>query len=165
MDLHGVNSLIIPKLVQLPQIEELLETVSSSKPRYLTTFDIFSAFYQIGLHEESRDLTSFTGPDGRRWRYTRTPMGMSNSPSALNLLLCNIFSDKSRFHSVACYVDDILVYSNDWDSHIQQLELALKNLHENRILCSPMKTEIGFAEVEYLGHRLSAESVRILRSA
>jgi len=86
-------------------------------------------------------------------------MGMSNSPSALNLLLSTIFSDKSRFHSLACYVDDILVYSND--SHIQQLELALKTLHENCISCSPTKTEIGFAEVEYLGHRLSAESVRI----
>ena len=65
VDLRGVNSLIIPKLVQLPQIEELLETVSFSKLRHLTTFYILSAFYQIGLHEESRDLTSFTGPDGR----------------------------------------------------------------------------------------------------
>jgi len=53
------------------------------------------------------------------------------------------------------------VYSNDWNSHIQHLELVLKTLHENRISCSPTKTEIGFAEVEYLGHRLSAESVRI----
>jgi len=161
VDLRGVNSLIIPKLVQLPQIEELLETVSSSKPRYLTTFDILSAFYQIGLHEESHDLTSFTGPDGRCWRYTRAAMGMSNTQSALNLLLPNIFSDKSRFHSLVCYVDDILVYSNNWNDHIQQLELSLKTLQENRISCSPMKTKIGFAEVEYLGHRRSAESVRI----
>jgi len=37
VDLRGVNSLIIPKLVQLPQIEELLETVTSSKPRFLIT--------------------------------------------------------------------------------------------------------------------------------
>jgi len=124
-------------------------------------YDILSAFYQIGLSEESRDLTSFTGPNGRRWRYTRAPMGMANSPSALNLLISTIFSDKSRFHSLACYVDDILIYSNDWNDHMRQLELALNSLQENRISCSPMKTEIGFAEVEYLGHRLSAESVRI----
>jgi len=39
VDLRGVNSLIIPKLVQLPQIEELLETVTSSKPRFLSTMD------------------------------------------------------------------------------------------------------------------------------
>jgi len=62
VDLRGVNSLIIPKLVQLPQIEELLETVISSKPQYLSTIVILSAFYQM----ESCDLTSFTGPDGRR---------------------------------------------------------------------------------------------------
>jgi len=88
-------------------------------------------------------------------------MGLSNSPSQLNLIISNIFCDKSRFHSLACYVDDILIYSNDWNAHLQQLELALQTLKENNISCSPMKTEIGFAEVEYLGHRLSAETVRI----
>jgi len=62
---------------------------------------------------------------------------------------------------LACYVDDILIYSNDWNAHLQQLELAFQTLKENNILCSPTKTEIGFAEVEYLGHRLSAETVRI----
>jgi len=58
-------------------------------------------------------------------------------------------------------VDNILIFSKDWKAHLQQLELALKTLHENRILCSPTKTEIGYQEVEYLGHRLSTESIRI----
>ena len=40
VDLRGINSLIIPQLVQLPQIEELLDTVTAKKtsvsdvPRY-----------------------------------------------------------------------------------------------------------------------------------
>jgi len=91
VDLRGVNSLIIPKLVQLPQIEELLETITSSKPRYMSTMNILSAFYQVPLSEESRDLTTFTGPDGRRWRYTRCAMGLSCSPAQLSLILSNIF--------------------------------------------------------------------------
>ena len=101
-DLRGINSLIVPKLVQLlvqlPQIEELLETITSSKPRFLSTMDILAAFYQVNLDPESRDLTTFTGPDGRRWRYTRCAMGLNNSPAQLNLILSNIFCDKSRFH-------------------------------------------------------------------
>jgi len=161
VDLRGINSLIVPKLVQLPQIEELLETITSSKPRFLSTMNILSAFYQVYLSEESRDLTTFTGPDGRRWRCTRCAMGLSCSPAQLNLVLSNIFCDKSRFHSLACYVDDILIFSQDWKAHLKQLELALKTLHENRISCSPTKTEIGYQEVEYLGHRLSADSIRI----
>ena len=91
VDLRGINSLIIPKLVQLPQIEELLETITSSKPRCMSTMDILSAFYQVPLSEESRDLTTFTGPDGRRWRYTRCAMGLSCSPAQLSLILSNIF--------------------------------------------------------------------------
>jgi len=123
--------------------------------------NILSAFYQVLLHEELRDLTSLTGPDGRRWRYTRCAMGLANSPSVLNVILSYIFCDKSRFHSLACYVDDILIYNNDWNAHLQQSELALQTLKENNILCSPTKTEIGFADVEYLDHRISAETVRI----
>ena len=158
IDLRGINSLIVPQLTQLPQIEELLETITSNKPRFLTCIDILSAFYHVGLAEESRDLTSFTASDGRRYRYTRAPMGLSSSPSQLNLILSNIFSDKLRFHSLACYVDDILIYSKDWKSHMQQLQLALKTLQEND---SPTKAEIGFAEVKHLGYRLSAQSVRL----
>ena len=78
VDLRDVNSLIIPKLVQLPQIEERLETITSSKPRYISTLAILSTFYQVRLDQESRDLTLFTGPDGR---FTRCAMGLSNSPS------------------------------------------------------------------------------------
>jgi len=113
IDLRGINSLIVPQLTQLPQIEKLLETITSNKPRFLTCIDILSAFYHVGLAEESRDLTSFTAPDGRRYRYTRALMGLSSSPSQLNLILSNIFSDKLRFHSLACYVADILIYSKD----------------------------------------------------
>ena len=29
-----------------------------------------------------------------------------------------------RFYSRACYVDDLLIYNNDWKSHIEQLGFA-----------------------------------------
>ena len=88
-------------------------------------------------------------------------MGLNNSPSQLNLILSNIFSDKTRFHRLACYADDLLIYTNDWKTNMEQLEVTLKTLEENRISCNPNKTEIGYQEVEYLGHRLSADSVRV----
>jgi len=132
----------VKKGLKLAKIAGLIDTVASMReicqppltssgehkqaPVFKYVRHILSAFYQIGLHEESRELTSFTGPDGHCWRYSRSPMGMSNSPSQLNLLLSNIFSDKSRLHSLACYVDTILIYSNDWNAHVQQLELARK---------------------------------------
>jgi len=47
---------------------------------------------------------------------------------------------------VACYVDDIVIYTVDWSSHLRRI---LQALQESDISCNPTKTEIGFAEVEY----------------
>ena len=58
-------------------------------------------------------------------------------------------------------MDDILIFSNNWNSHLQQLQLALQTLQESNLSCNPRKTEIGFPEMEYLGYRVSADSLRI----
>ena len=101
VDLRGINSMIVPKLVQLPQTEELLDTVTAQKPRFMLSIDVTVAFWQINLDQSARNLTTSTGPDGRRWCFTCYPFGLSNSPAALNLCLGNLFSDKMRFHSLA----------------------------------------------------------------
>jgi len=110
-----------------------------------------------------RDLTTFTGPDGRRWHYARCPFGLNNSRSQLNLILSNLFSDKTRFHSLCCYVDDLCIYSNDWKSHVQQLELAMRTLQVAYISCNPKKVDVAVSEIEYLGYRISSDSVHMTK--
>jgi len=161
IDLRGVNSLIVPKLVQLPQIEEMLDEITAEKPQYITISDVSSAFWQIRLNENSRDLTSFTAPDGRRWRFTCSPFGLNNSPSSLQKCLSLLFADKTRFKNLLVYIDDVCIFTNTWQSHMEQLETALQVLHEANISLSPRKTQIAAHEVEYLGHRISGESVRM----
>ena len=162
VDLRAINSIITPKLVQLPKMEEMLDTITAHKPRYLSTFDITSTFWQTTIEEASCDLTIFTAPDGRRWRFKRAPFGLLCSPTHLILILSNLFCDKTRFHSLAVYMDNICCFSRDWDSHIEQRELTLSMLQDARLSCNPRKTEkIGFSEIEYLGYRVSGDSIRI----
>ena len=138
----------------------MIDTITGSKPQFLSSLDITSASWQLGIAEESRVYTSFTGLDGRRWKYKRCPMGLSNSPSHLVMLLSNLFSDKTRHHSCLCYMDDLVLFSRDWSSHIQQLELSLQTLQDANVSCNPRKTEIGFPEIDYLGYRISRDSVQ-----
>jgi len=53
VDLRGINSLVAPKLVQLPQIEEILDDICSKRPHIFSTLDIFSEFYHVPLKERS----------------------------------------------------------------------------------------------------------------
>jgi len=112
IDLRGINSLIMPKSVQLPKTDELLQNITLKNPIFLTCIDINSAFWQLTLDKDSRKYTSFTSPDGRRFQFKRCPFGLNTSPSQLLLILSNLFCDKSRFHSLYCYMDDIIIANN-----------------------------------------------------
>ena len=161
VDLRGINSLIIPKLVQLPHIDELIERIAVQRPKWLSVIDIRAAFWQLTIHEQSRDLTSFTSPEGLRYRFKRCPFGLSTSPSQLILTLSTLFADKNRFHSIGIYMDDLILFSRTFSSHLEQLKVTLETLKSNSLSCNPKKTELCFDQVEYLGFRVSSEGIRI----
>jgi len=96
VDLRHINSLIRPKLIQLPKIDDLLDTITALKPKFLSCFDLRAGFWQIGVNERSRPLTSFTAPDGRRLMFKSVPMGMSVAPAAMLKVLLQVFSGKIR---------------------------------------------------------------------
>jgi len=58
-------------------------------------------------------------------------------------------------------MDDLIIDSNSWNSHLQHLELTLKTLQDVNIACNPRKTEISFPEIDYLGFRVSRNSMRL----
>ena len=125
VDLRGINSLIVPKLTQLPNIDELLQKVTQEKPKWSSIMDVRSVYWQCPTEEESRKYTSFSAPDGRRYRFRRAPFGLSSSPAFLLLILGDMFADKNKFHNLSIYMDDALVHSNTWQNHLERLELTL----------------------------------------
>ena len=161
VDLRAINTLIVPKLIQLPKIDELLDSIIERKPSFLSVCDIRAAYYQLELSENSRKYTSFCAPDGRRFRYKRVPFGLSTAPSALILVLGNLFADKNKYHSLWIYMDDLLLGNADWKTHLSQLKLTLETLQQNNLSCNPKKTELAYSQVDYLGFKISAEGLQL----
>ncbi len=65
----------------LPRLDELMEQASGNQ--YYTTLDLREAYFQVMLHEESRDLTAFS--DGvSLYRFRRHLFGLSCSPSVFS---------------------------------------------------------------------------------
>ena len=61
--------------------------------------------------------------------------------------------------SVVVYLDDILIYSGDMDSHQQHIREVLRRLWLHGLFAKPEKCEFHLDSVEYLGYRLSPEGL------
>ena len=68
VDLRSVNKCIIPVCYPLPNIETLLASIYDAC--YITKLDMKSAYHQLELHPDTRELTTFVLPSGL-YRYRR----------------------------------------------------------------------------------------------
>lgn len=59
------------------------------------------------------------------------------------------------------FFDDILIYSPDWETHLEHVQSALEVLQEQSLLIKKTKCDFGVSSVEYLGHIISSARVAI----
>lgn len=53
---------------------------------------------------------------------------------------------------VHVYLDDIIVYSQNYKDHLGHLRAVFERLHEFGLRCSIEKCRFGVSELPYLGH-------------
>ena len=59
------------------------------------------------------------------------------------------------------FIDDILVYSKDWENHDTHLRVVLETLRKERLYEKFRKCEFWLNEVSFLGHIVSKEGIRV----
>jgi hypothetical protein len=62
---------------------------------------------------------------------------------------------------VLVFFDDILIYNKTWESHIKHIDRALQLLQDHQLFVKCSKCSFGVSEVEYLGHIVIHEGVRV----
>ena len=77
------------------------------------------------------------------------PFGMKNFGATLVRDMREVLSGMS---SIKSYNDDLIVFSSDWETHLQILEELLKKISEANLTAHPSKCIFGASTVEFLGH-------------
>ena len=108
--------------------------------------DLRSGFWQVKIKKESRPLTSFTSPSGKRYQFCVCPFGLSISPAAMLYILTSIFAGKGKKSGIFLYMDDLLTVGSTWEENLKNLEVMLQTLCENSLTCNPSKCQFGFNE-------------------
>ncbi|KAL1258022.1 hypothetical protein QQF64_011266 [Cirrhinus molitorella] len=119
--------------------------------------DYRKGYWQIPLSPLSKEKTAFTTPFGLHQCVT-LPCGLFGAPATFQRLMDRVLRPHAAY--AAAYLDDIIIYSSDWQRHVQQLRVVLRWLRAAGLLANPKKCAIGRVEVRYLGFHLGHGQVR-----
>ena len=138
----------------LPKVSDIFAKLNGST--VFSTLDLASAYNQLSLTEEARQLTTINTPYGL-FRYTTLPFGIATAPALFQRVIDTVLADLPRTFG---YLDDIIVGGTDVEDHWKNLTLVLNRLLEFGIKLNKAKCNLECSEVEYLGHRLSGDGLR-----
>jgi len=88
------------------------------------------------------------------------PFGLCNAPSTFQVIMNSIFHPYLR-KFILVFFDDILVYSNTWEQHLEHVQQTLAILRQHQFFVKMSKCAFGQQELEYMGHIITNHGVKV----
>lgn len=155
LDFRSLNSVTIADSYPLPRIDDLLQSAKSTA--YMSTIDLQSGFWQVPLAEEDKDKTCFITPFGT-YRFNRMPFGLRNAPMTFSRLMHRFRSGLGE-RAVFAYLDDILILSETFQEHFDDISAVFSRLREFNLRARREKCFFIRNSVKYLGHVISTSGI------
>ena len=130
-----------------------------SGKQYFSFLDGFSGYNQIWIAPEYQENNTFTFPWGT-YAYRVLPFGLCNSLATFQRVVLGIFSNLIH-DCVEVYMDEFIVYGNNFEEALQNLEKKLKRYQEYSLTLSHEKCKMLLTEGIFLGHHIYATWIRV----
>lgn len=157
LDARKLNNLTVKDAYPIQNIEGILSRIDETI--YISSIDLKYAFWQIELEPKSRELTAFTIPGRPHYQYRVMPFGLCNAAQRLCRLMDRVIPQRLR-NNVFTYLDDLLIISKDFDSHLVLLKEVADCLAKANLTIGMAKSVFCFKELKYLGFVIGGGKLR-----
>ena len=157
-DGRPLSSQTLQDCFELPRINSLFHRISNCE--WISTFDYQSSFTQVRLEKSSQPLTAFQYK-GNRYMWKRLVMGQISSSAQFSRCVNLLFSGIDTPLQLALYVDDMMLWSQDIESHLKRLRFILERLTWGCLKLNPRKTRFLQKEAKWLGHVVCKEGIKL----
>jgi hypothetical protein len=148
VDYRSLNEVTIKNKYPLPQIEDLFDQMKGAK--IFSKIDLRSGYHQLKIRAEDVPKTTFTTRYGL-YEFLVMSFGLTNAPAYYMNLMNKLFMEYlDQF--VVVFIDNILVYSPNEETHEDHLRLVLQKLRDNQLYAKFSKCDFWLKEVAFLGH-------------
>jgi transposase InsO family protein len=158
VDYRKLNNITIQDKFPLPNLEQALQMVGGR--RYYSKLDLRSGYFQIPIKDDDKHKTAFITTHGL-FEFNVLAQGLKNSPPSFQRIMSSLLLPCKKFCIV--YLDDVLIYSDNFDQHLQHVNQVLAIFNKHKFQLNPQKCEVFRTNINYLGHTISHDGVRPLQ--
>ncbi|CAC5405888.1 unnamed protein product [Mytilus coruscus] len=159
VDYRKLNRLTKIYTQSLPNLSDVIDTLGEKQAQTYSVCDMRQGFWQLELDEQSKEKTAFMTHRGQ-YEFNRLPYGLANSPATFNMIMNEVIRDLN-WKSALVYVDDILIYSKNFEEHLCHLAALFDKLIEANLKLKPSKCQFACKEVQYLGLIITKEGIAV----
>ncbi|UYV79967.1 K02A2.6-like [Cordylochernes scorpioides] len=155
VDYRNLNSVTVKDQYPLPRIDDCFDSLHGA--RYFTSLDLCSGYWQVEVEEQDREKTAFITPDGL-YQFNVLPFGLCNGPATFERLMDTVLRTH-KWKICLCYLDDVIIFSEDLHSHLNRLKTILECLKTAGLTLNASKCRFAYTELLILGHVVSNEGI------
>ncbi|KAL0549321.1 hypothetical protein IC582_013802 [Cucumis melo] len=157
IDYRQLNKVTIRNKYPLPRIDDLFDQLRGAA--LFSKIDLRSGYHQLKVRESDIAKTTFRTRYGH-YEFRVMSFGLTNAPAVFMDLMNRIFH-RYLDQFVIVFIDDILVYSVDRESHEEHLRIVLQTLREKQLYAKFSKCEFLLEQVVFLGNVVLAKGVSV----
>ena len=156
VDYRRLNKVTIKDVYPLPRLDDIMDSLQGAS--FFSSLDLKSGYWQVAVNEEDKNKTVFITPDGL-FEFNVMPFGLCNAPASFERLVDSILQEY-KWKICLCYIDDIVVFSNNFSDHIERLETVLNCFHEAGLTMNTKKCRFAYTQLSIFGHIIDSSGVK-----
>lgn len=117
IDYRGLNEITIRDRYPLPLMSSAFEMLQDA--RVFSKLDLRNAYHLVRIKSGDEWKTAFNTPIGH-YEYLVMPFGLTNAPAVFQALVNDVLREFLNV-CVFVYLDDILVFSPDLQTHVEHV--------------------------------------------
>lgn len=155
IDVRAINAMLVKHISYNPSPDDIRDTAKGKN--YYCTMDETGAFNQVPMDLETAMKFGVWTPLGILIHDVMF-FGGEPFPSIMQAINTKILSAHPKWGiDVHCYMDDIIISSDDWRDHLRVVKEVCQLLADAGMTLSPPKFRLGHACANILGHKVSKE--------
>jgi hypothetical protein len=145
VDYRGLNDLIEDDRFPLPSFSEIFDSLTGKE--FISVIDCDQSYHALPVAKYDQHKTAFSW-NGENYVFCGAPFGIKTITSVFQRTMRRIMSD---LKFVCNYVDDIIIFSDSLEDHVQHVSKVIELLTHNHFKINVEKSKFAQKELFILG--------------